>query len=368
ALPLAAADYGPVAEIFARKCAGCHSPASQMGGFELHTHAALMKGGAKGEAVKPGRAAESRLYQMLVGKAQPAMPFGQKPLAAEEIELIRAWIDAGAPAGATAVTAPAPEFKPKRPVKPQIFGVAWRPDGSLLALAGYRCVRLLDAQGRPAGQLDGHLDTVRAVAFSADGTRLAAAGGVPGVKGEVKIWDLEARRVAASIEGHADAIFAAAFSPDGRMLATSSYDKLIKLWDASTGAEIRTLKDHIDAVYALAFTPDGRHLISGAADRTVKIWNPSTGERLYTLGDPLDGINAIAEHPGGRMVAAGGQDKSIRIWSLEEKGGTLRQSLMAHEDAILRLAWSPDGEWLYSSSADLTVKVFRARDLSEVRL
>ncbi|MDX2149438.1 MAG: c-type cytochrome domain-containing protein [Bryobacteraceae bacterium] len=368
AVPLAAADYAQVSEIFAKRCAGCHSPAAKMGGFELHEHAAIMKGGAKGEAVKPGKAAESRLFQMLVGKVQPPMPFGQKPLPPAEIEAIREWIDGGALPGAPVASAAAPAIRPKGAVKPQVFSLAWRSDGKLLALGGYRTVRLLDAQGNGAGELNGHIDAVRAVAFSKDGTKVAAAGGVPGVKGEVKLWDAEARTVTVTITGHSDAIFAAAFSPDGKTLATASYDKLIKLWDASTGAEVRTLKDHIDAVYALAFTPDGQRLISGAADRTVKIWNPATGERLYTLGDPLDGINTVALHPGGKMVAAGGADKSIRIWSLDEKSGALRQSLMAHEDAILKLAWSPDGQWIYSSSADRTVKAFRASDLSEVKL
>jgi WD40 repeat protein len=41
--------------------------------------------------------------------------------------------------------------------------------------------------------------------------------------------------------------------------------------------------------------------------------------------------------------------------------------LIAHEDAILKLAWSPDGKYLASASADHTIKLFRAADLSDVR-
>ena len=75
----------------------------------------------------------------------------------------------------------------------------------------------------------------------------------------------------------------------------------------------------------------------------------ATGERLYTLSEPLDGLNTIALDPTGNEVAAGGLDKTIRIWSLGDKGGTLVNSLIAHEDAILKLAWSPDGKLLASS-------------------
>jgi WD40 repeat protein len=157
------------------------------------------------------------------------------------------------------------------------------------------------------------------------------------------------------------------FAPDGKSVATASYDKLIKLWDVDTGEEIRTLKDHIDAVYALAFTPDGKRLVSASADRGVKVWDVATGERLYTLSEATDGLNALAIDPAGKRVAAGGLDRTIRVWSLDEKSGSLVNSLIAHEDAILQLAWSPDGKYLVSSSADKEVKLFKAGDLSVVK-
>ena len=259
---------------------------------------------------------------------------------------------------------------------PQIYSMAWRPDGAAIALGGYKETRLIDAASaaapasekvKPIATLAGHADAVRALAFSRDGKLLAAAGGLPARKGEVKIWDVAARTVTLTIAGHADCIYAVAFSPDGKSLATASYDKLIKLWDAATGKEIRTLRDHVDSVYALAFTPDGKRLVSGAADRSVKIWDVATGEKIYTLSDPTDGINTIALSPDGQRVAAGGLDKTIRIWRLAAKEGTLEHTLIAHEDAILRLAWSPNAQYLASASADRTVKLFRAADLSEIR-
>ncbi|MBK5292974.1 MAG: WD40 repeat domain-containing protein [Acidobacteriia bacterium] len=251
----------------------------------------------------------------------------------------------------------------------QSYSMTWHPAGKLLAVGRYQEVVLTDAAtNQSVARLTGHADAVRAVAFSPDGKWLAAAGGKPAKQGEVKIWNVVERSVAFTLQGHDDCIYAAVFSPDGKTLATASYDKLIKLWDTATGQQVRTLKDHIDAIYALAFTPDGRRLISGAADRSIKVWNPATGERLFTMSEALDGINTIAISPAGNMVAAGGLDKSIRIWKIEENSATLLQSLMAHEDAILKLAWSPDGKTLVSFAADRTLKVLRASDLSEVRL
>jgi WD40 repeat protein len=366
--------YKDVSKIFAARCLGCHADAVKMGSLNLETWDGVQEGGTHGKIIVPGKSAESRLYQLVSGQAMPAMPMDGSKLSPEQIETIRAWIDAGAPGPGsgestrTPIATSLPKIEPRVPVKPQIFDLAYSPDGKLLALAGYQEVRLIDAATRQSmAKLTGEADTVRAVTFSPDGRLLAAAGGLSARSGEILVWDVEQRKLVHAIRGHSDCIYGVAFSPDGRTIATASYDKLVKLWDIATEKEIRTYKDHIDAVYAVAFTPDGKRLISGAADRTIKIWNVATGERLYTLSEPQDGINTIAVDPSGKLVAAGGLDKSIRIWSLGDKEGTLLHSLIAHEDAILRLAWSPDGTELLSSSADKTVKLFRAGDLSELQ-
>jgi WD40 repeat protein len=374
---LAAGLYGQtfskdIAPIISENCIGCHASSVKMGGLDLDTMEGIQAGGKHGTVLVSGNADGSRLYRMVAGKMSPAMPLSGKPLAAGEIETIKKWIDAGAKPGEPITVSklhPAviPDIKPKVGIKAQIGAIAYRPDGKLIALGSYKEVRLADPSGKIVGSLPGHAEEVRAVAFSPDGVLLAAAGGLPARKGEVKIWDVDKRTVVRTIQGHTDCIYAVAFSPDGKTLATSSYDKLIKLWNVASGEEIRTLKDHIDAVYDLAFTPDGKRLLSAAADRTVKVWDAATGERLYTLGEPLDGLNTIAIHPSGKMVAAGGLDKTIRIWSLGEKSGKLINSLIAHEDTILRLAYSPDGKYLVSTAADKTIKIFKADDLTEIK-
>ncbi len=363
-----------IAPLIEKRCGGCHAGEAKMGEFSVNNFASMMSGGNHGKPVIPGKADESLLYQMVVGKAYPRMPMDGTTLSDGEANLIRDWINAGGkgpttPEPARPLLSAAPSIKPKGAVKQPLFSMAWQPGGGLLALAGYRQVTLADAMsGKTQATLPGHADTVRSVAFSADGKRLAAAGGFCAKSGEVKIWDVSTRTVTVTIQGHDDCIYGLAFSPAGDVLATSSYDKLIKLWDPTTGKEIRTLKDHIDSVYALQFTPDGKRLVSGAADRTVKIWDVASGKRLYTFSDALDGINTIAIDPTGKYVAAGGLDKTIRIWRMDEINGELTQSLMAHEDAILKLVWSPDGKSIASSSADRSIKILKSSDLSEVKL
>lgn len=358
-IPLSALDRTPrsfvrdIQPIFEKRCVGCHSATATMGSLNLESYGGLQRGGNNGPVVVPGKARESLLYLSVIGAA-PAigrMPFSNETLPEADADTIREWIDEGAQAVA-----------PK-----QIYSLAWRPDGKVLALGGYQDLRLMDATGQiEKAKLTGHADAIRALAWSKDGKILAAAGGAPGRKGEVKIWKADGT-LQATISGHSDCVYGLAISPDGNTIATSSYDKLIKLWDAATGKEIRTLRDHIDSIYAIDFTPDGKRLVSGAADRSIKVWNVNTGERLFTMNEPTDGINSVAVSPDGKWIAAAGQDKSVRVWALDEKGATLKTSMIAHEDAILRVIWSRDGKMLLTSSADRSLKLFRASDLSELK-
>lgn len=351
--------------IFRQYCHGCHAGTVKMGSLDLDSFEGVMRGGNAGTIVVPGKPAESRLYLSISGQGKPAMPMDGRKLAAGELDAVKRWIERGALSDPKLQPAPVStarlDIKPRVAVKPASYSMAW--NGSVLAAGGYKRVRLFDGAGKPAGTLDGHAEAVRGVALSADGKRLAAAGGQPAVRGEVKIWNLASKQVEATIQGHSDCIYAVAFSPDGKLMATASYDKMIYLWDAATGAQVRALKDHIDAVYALAFTADGSRLLSASADRGVKVWDPHTGERLVTFTEATDGLAALAVSPDGKRVAAAGGDKTIRIWSLKEG---LQTSLIAHEDTILKLAFSPDGTVLASASADRSIKLFRAGDLTEL--
>ncbi len=350
---------------------------------------ALMKGGAHGAVIVPGKADQSRMILMLEGKVQPRMPFGADPLPAADIATLKAWIEGGALGPAPGEAAKAlvplaiPDIKPQVAVVSPVASVKFSPDGKVLAVGGYQEVRLIDAAtGKPLATLSGHSDYVRSLAFSPDGKMLAAAGGPPQRGGEIKIWDISSIVAAGfspanaalkggamllkTLLGHKDCIYSIAWSPDGKLLASGSYDKMVKLWDTATGQEVKNLQDHIDAVFAVAFSPDGKYLASGSQDRSVKIWDVASGQRLYTLSDAADGLTSIAYSPSGKQIAAAGYDKTIYVWQVGNSEGRLLRSLIADEDGILALAWSPDGKVLVTSSSDGSIRFRDAGTLDPV--
>src|SRR5689334_7363485 len=102
-----------VQPLFKAHCIGCHGPKQQKNGFRLDRRRAALRGGTINQ-IGPGNAEASRLHLRLVGDREGLQMPPDGPLNAEQIKVIKAWIDQGAvwPDEASGET-PAPPPDPK---------------------------------------------------------------------------------------------------------------------------------------------------------------------------------------------------------------------------------------------------------------
>lgn len=114
------------------KCLSCHGALKQSSGFRVDTAQFLQKGGESGAGFEPGKAEDSLLMGVLTGDAGFKMPpeDSGKPLTADELELIRNWINSGAkaPHDEKAETDPRQFWsyqQPQKPVVPQVKNKKW---------------------------------------------------------------------------------------------------------------------------------------------------------------------------------------------------------------------------------------------------
>jgi WD40 repeat protein/tRNA A-37 threonylcarbamoyl transferase component Bud32 len=166
---------------------------------------------------------------------------------------------------------------------------------------------------------------VSAVAFSADGKLMAAAGH----NGTVWLWDTSrwdeiAHWHGPEATGYGSILFLSDAHQDeaGRpreLLATGSRSGRIDLWDVRTRVRTGQLHGHIGLVPFMALSGDGRTLATPSCDRSVKLWDTGTGRELRTLCREQGWMHSVAFSPDGNTLATGGQDTVLRLWDASSK-------------------------------------------------
>ena len=85
-----------VQPLFVAKCYSCHGPKKQESSFRLDHKASALRGGEIGRAIVSGKSAESPLIRYVAGlDPDIKMPPEGDRLSAEQVGILRAWIDQG---------------------------------------------------------------------------------------------------------------------------------------------------------------------------------------------------------------------------------------------------------------------------------
>jgi WD40 repeat protein len=239
--------------------------------------------------------------------------------------------------------------------------VAFRPDGTWLATGddggGVQVWEV--ATGKLIRTLKIHDYNVTALAFHADGKRLAAAGERSGNPGTVKVWDAVSGDEIYTVKGPTKAVRALAFSRDGRFLASGDDDRTVGLWDARTGAPVQSWKVLEGPVRALAFDSSGDR-VAAAAGTLVRIWNARREGEPISLRHEQP-VSAVSFNASAEVVSLSGArgehaELSIRAWDADN--GTQRRSFLIPAQPWSTL--SSDGENVATCGPDFQMAVWSA--------
>ncbi|HZU34961.1 MAG TPA: c-type cytochrome domain-containing protein, partial [Gemmataceae bacterium] len=243
----------------------------------------------------------------------------------------------------------------------EVTALAFSMDGHWLAVASGESGRAGEVWlyavtgGQPATQpthvLHAHKDEVLGLAFRPDGKVLATCG----YDRLVKLWDAATGRELRTLKDHSDAVYGVAFSPDGKLLASGSADRAVKVWEADTGRRLYTLGQSTDWVYTVAWSPDGRHLAAAGVDRSIRIWrvSESSGHLVSATFAHEKPVIRLIYSTDGRTLYSLSEDRTAKAW---DSARMVERTVYARQpEAVLALAVRPDQKQLALGRYDGTV-------------
>jgi hypothetical protein len=85
-----------VSPVLKQRCLRCHGGKATEAELDIHSRESLLKGGASGPAVVPGKPKESLIWKLINHQKEPHMPQGSRKLPDNALKQIEEWITLGA--------------------------------------------------------------------------------------------------------------------------------------------------------------------------------------------------------------------------------------------------------------------------------
>lgn len=368
-----------VAPILVNRCQSCHGPKTAESHYRLDTFEFLMKPGDFGTApITPRDVEESELYQLITSDDSHArMPNNGGRLTDSEIRTFAKWILEGAKFDGQNPSTPLRDQIPRdlpHPSAPITYPTAipvtatmFTANGKQLLVAGYHELLIWDPTNATlVARVSNIAQRTFGLVFSPDNRWLAAAGGSPGVAGEVRLipWgqQTKASTDAKVLATSDDVFFDVAFSPDGKQLAAAGADGSIRLFDVPSGTQRLKINNHADWVFDICFSQDSKFIATASRDKTAKVFNAVSGTLLTTYSEHKAPVRSVVFAPDGNSVisAGGGQ---VHVWNVENS--KLVGEITGVGDEVYALL--PFGDSVATASADRKARLFNLKDRKIVR-
>lgn len=305
-------------------------------------------------------------------------PDGAILAASDDDQSIYFWSMADLAAAPVTITHPDLQNKPGQMQTADFYSLAFAPDGKTLAAGSQGKVYLYDLadlDAEPAvltieeGQEPGAAD-VRAVAYSADGSYLAAGN----TSSVVYVWPTNALTAAPTqLTAHEAAIGDLVFTPDSRTLITGDAAGKVMVWSMDgLEAPQKVLSALTGPVYSMAVTSDGTLLLAVGYQDPVLAWTldnlDNQPEVLVKREDEtIDKAPtlALAISPDDTTLATADVFGVTHLWDMADTDTPLASLPGLSQEDIMTIAFSPDGKHLATGGGDAVVNVWTLQPASD---
>ena len=194
----------------------------------------------------------------------------------------------------------------------EIRTLAYSPDGKTLAAAGFgNKIILIDVEKRQViREADAPGLDIFCVVYSPDGSHFVAAG----QGGKVRFYRADGtaeRDVAVSKR----TLRTLAYSPDGKKLAAGGLDQIIRVVDASSGEIVATMPRQPSIVFSLTYCKEDL-LASGGSDNVIRVWDTAKKAETYRLTGHTGTVSTLTFRPLRGELISGSFDTTARVWQI----------------------------------------------------
>lgn len=164
------------------------------------------------------------------------------------------------------------------------------------------------------------------------------------------------------LEGHTETVEAVAVSPDGKFIATACFDKNVRLFDVATGKEIRVFggeQGHKGQVLCVAFSAKGDQLATGGADNKLLVWDVPVNFPVKTYAT-TGAATAVAVANDGKTFALAGADGAVKVYPLGEEKGAI--DLKGPKVAVIGVGHVTNSNTWVTANADKNIYFFAGAD------
>ncbi|MEM6471093.1 MAG: c-type cytochrome domain-containing protein, partial [Planctomycetota bacterium] len=371
--------------ILRQHCMVCHNQGEMEGGLALDTYGALIEGGGSGEIVfDDGDVDGSRLWQLVNHDDEPVMPPSDEKLPAEQLALIRAWIEGGVLENSGSVAKKKKNTalafvataggKPEGPVAmpettpldtpvvtsraPAISALAASPWAPLIAVSGQNQVVLYHSEtSELLGVLPFPEGIPQDLKFSRDGSYLIAGGGRHSALGLVAIYDVKTGQRVGTVGDEFDTVFGADVNETMTRVALGGPQRMLRIYDFESGEVIFDIKKHTDWIYAVAYSPDG--VLVASADRAggISVWEAETGRHYLDLVGHKGAVYSLSWRDDSNVLASASGDGTVKLWELND--GKAIRTINAHGGGATSVSFDHQGR-VATAGADNRIKLWDA--------
>jgi WD40 repeat protein len=230
------------------------------------------------------------------------------------------------------------------------FGLRFVDNQTFVAASADSTIQHWNISGQQIGNFQGHSDDVLYLDVNKDGTLIASTGS----DRTVRIWRIKGRKEIQRIDVVSEVINQASFHPDGKLIALASNDQSVYLWSLRGIAPLDVLRN---SGRCLSLSSDNQTIMSGDKNGIIKLWRKD-GKILLNFKAHDKAISKVSFSPNGKILASVSNDGTSKLWHLDGRFIGKLKDENSNENIVAGMDFSPDGKFIASAHNDSTVKLW----------